>query len=113
MALIWYAKLVAIGSIVVSYGTSAIITNPVETQSVGTIIAIVVIVLCIFLLAVVIGLKNSCAKWKILKLQHDDHTIADRIFRTYYQFRLKTTIKKDLGRLKGPVSFYVAHFRNA
>ncbi|XP_042012955.1 ankyrin repeat-containing protein At2g01680-like isoform X2 [Salvia splendens] len=87
VVVIWYATLVAMASIGVSYGASVAITNPAETQRVGQIIAVVSAGfggIFVFVLVLVI-IMRSYSKWKTLKLQHPDLTITDRFFRGFHE----------------------------
>ncbi|XP_047975124.1 ankyrin repeat-containing protein NPR4-like [Salvia hispanica] len=87
--LIWYTTLVSMASIGVSYRASSIMTNPIETQTPGQIVAMVVSVFVgiVVLVAVYIYMMLLYSMWKRLKQQHEDVTIADRIFRLFYQFQ--------------------------
>ncbi|XP_047964925.1 uncharacterized protein LOC125209342 isoform X1 [Salvia hispanica] len=85
----WYATLAAMAAIGVSYGASLIMTNPVETETVGEIVAEVVSVFVgIYVLVIVCGyVEKSYFAWKRRRLQRGDVAIIHLITRCFYHIQ--------------------------
>ncbi|XP_047956718.1 ankyrin repeat-containing protein NPR4-like [Salvia hispanica] len=101
------ATVVSMASIGVSYGASLIMTNPIETQTPGKVVAIVVFgFLGVYaFINVHMWLPWFYFTWKRVKHEHEDLTVAHRIRRYCYQLlrelkRIVLNFERDVNTVR-------------